>query len=613
MRHPAEIVFRLRQEIYNIALRIWAPRFRKTPDAPLAGLPDPETVTARLRGTEFAATVERLADEILAHRFPIFGGVIETGPVIDWRRDYPNHISSPLRYFRLVPYLDVTRVGDHKNVWELNRHQHLVLLAQAFRLTRRERYLREIEAQLESWWEQNPFQQGINWTSALEVAFRAHSWIWVHHLAGASLKLGTRLFESLYQHGLHLENNLSFYFSPNTHLLGEAVVLHALGTLFPAFPRSRRWVDLGGRVVKEQMRRQVRDDGSHFEQSTYYQVYALDMFLYHAMLEPPPEAYRRKLAAMGDFLEAMLGPDRSLPFLGDDDGGRWFHPYGTRDRFGRATLATCSTLLSPKEWRFDTADLHEQAAWWLGRTSGIGHGQTESHIFRDCGLAVWQSDSHQVIIDAGGFGPGRAGHSHSDALSLTVTANGHVILSDSGTYTYVGDPMLRDKFRGSAAHSAIRIDGHDQATSAGPFWWADAGKVEVRLISEACVDAQCSYSGFVHRRIVRFEAPGAILVLDEIIGPPGVFTVEQFWQVASAEARSHLHLAPDAIPCEAWRSTVLGERVSIPGVVVRRRAALPLRIAAAIDLTGESPISIRELPEGAAFSWSSGSAEVVLR
>lgn len=587
-RSLAEIAVRLRQEARNIALSMRPPRYRRPVQSPLPNLPDPESVAANLRGTDFAVKIAELADQVVAHRFPIFGGVVETGPDIDWRRDYSNNISSGLKYFRLVPYLDATRAGDHKNVWELNRHQHLGLLAQAYRITGREQYLSEIEAQLESWWAQNPFQQGINWTSALEVALRAQSWIWVHHIAGPGLQTGSRLLESLYQHGVHLENNLSFYFSPNTHLLGEAVVLHALGTLFPSFPQSKRWVQLGGRTVAEQMDRQVRADGSHFEQSTYYQVYALDMFLFHAILQQPSDTYLKKLAAMGDFLETLLGPDRSLPFLGDDDGGRWFHPYGARDQFGRATLATCGTFFRRDDWTFMPQDLHEQAAWWLGRTEGEGERKPQSKYLTDCGLAVWQSDSYQVVVDAGGFGPGRAGHSHSDALSLTVRSNGRVILADSGTFTYVGDPTWRNRFRGSAAHSTIRIDGRDQAVPVGPFWWGDPATVQVHAASEDSIDARCSYAGFVHRRTVRFVPPGIVFVVDEVSGPSGEHVVEQFWQIASPEARAHLHLAPDAAPCEGWQSPVFGEKHAIPSLVVRRQGALPITISAAIDLTGHA-------------------------
>ena len=157
--------------------------------------------------------------------------------------------SSGVDYFRGMPYLDFERVGDHKVVWELNRHQHLVLLAQAWRLTGRPEFLREIEAQLEGWWGANPYGYGINWASALEVAFRALSWIWVFHIAGDAMSesFRRRLLDSLYVHGRHISGNLSVYFSPNTHLMGEAVALHAIGVLFPEFPRARRWRREGGR------------------------------------------------------------------------------------------------------------------------------------------------------------------------------------------------------------------------------------------------------------------------------------------------------------------------------------------------------------------------------
>ena len=93
-----------------------------------------------------------------------------------------------------------------------------------------------------------------------------------------------RWLHMLYLHGCHLANNLSFYFSPNNHLVGEALALHALGLFFAGFQRAARWERLGARVMREQMDRQIRADGSSFEQSTYYQVYLLDMFRLHAVL-----------------------------------------------------------------------------------------------------------------------------------------------------------------------------------------------------------------------------------------------------------------------------------------------------------------------------------------
>lgn len=609
MRSPREIVFRSKQELRNVGLLVLPPTSQTQAPAPLSAFPDPATIADRLRATAFAAAVLRLADQILDHRFPLLGFTIDTGPQIEWRRDYVHQRSTGLDYFRLIPYLDSQRAGDHKIIWELNRHQHLVLLAQAFLFSHRAAYLDEIAAQLNSWWEQNPFQRGINWTSALEVAFRAFSWIWLYHLAGRELNpaIRTRLLESLYQHGRHLENNLSFYFSPNTHLLGEAVVLHALGRLFPSFPRARHWAELGNETVLRESKRQVQPDGSHFEQSTYYHVYALDMFLFHALISKPPPEYLETLARMADFLRALIGPERSLPFLGDDDGGRLFHPYGARDEFGRATLASCATLLGRDDWAFDQQDLFPQAAWWLGRTEGSARGSYSSRLFADSGLAVMQSESGRVIVDAGRFGPGRAGHSHSDSLSLLASAAGRPILVDSGTYTYVADPEQRNAFRGSGAHNTIRVDGRDQAVAMGPFWWADPP--EVRILgwnsreSEDEISADCRYSGLVHHRIVRFVKPDWIFILDSVQGPADDHMIEQFWHLADDQAHAHLHLGSAADPFTCWHSYVFGAKQPGQCLVVRRRTALPTTLAAAICLpTPNAIVKITETSQGAIFS-----------
>jgi hypothetical protein len=124
---------------------------------------------------ECAQQIVDLADQIQRHRFPIFASIIDAGPDIHWRRDHLRGIETGLAYFRRIPYLDTACAGDHKVIWELNRHEHLIVLAQAYLFTGDRRHLDEIRAQLESWIAGNPFHRGTNWASALEVAFRALS------------------------------------------------------------------------------------------------------------------------------------------------------------------------------------------------------------------------------------------------------------------------------------------------------------------------------------------------------------------------------------------------------------------------------------------------------
>jgi hypothetical protein len=594
LRSLREISVRLKQELKNIYAFSSPPKFQFDPKfASKLPLPPASEMITVLRGSKFEGEVIALAEQIRRHHFPILGLTIDTGPQVPWRRDHVSGIETGLSYFRRISYLHARRAGDHKIIWELNRHQHLVILAQAYLFAGDEANLAEIRAQLESWFAANPFHRGINWASALEVAFRAMSWIWVYHLVGDRMpaELRANWLKQLYWHAWHIENNLSFYFSPNTHLLGEAVALHALGLFFTGLPKSARWEQLGAKVMREQMERQVHADGSHFEQSTYYHVYALDMFLFHAILAKPDTPYMDKLERMAEYLHTLLGPARTLAFIGDDDGGRFFHPYGRRDQFGRASLATASAVLDRSEWPFSAEDLHAQAVWWLGATAlqrKAGEGKWASRLFSDAGVAVMTAAANHALVDAGPFGPWGAGHSHADTLSVVVRSGDQEILIDPGTFTYVGEEKWRNWFRGTRAHNTIVVDGRDQAIAAGPFRWATRPEVSIQSwktnAQRDLLEAECSYAGFTHRRRVEFQKPDVLLIADEIDGPPGEHDVEQFWHLGSLEAKACLVLPDNAELIEGWRSDTFGEKHPAPVVRVRRRCTLPVRLEAKLLL-----------------------------
>jgi hypothetical protein len=594
LRSPREYAFRLRQETANLWLLARPPSAPGPLKSPLPFLPAASLVSDRLRGSVFALELISIADSILEHRFPILGISLDTGPEIHWRRDYSSAIETDTSYFRKIPYLDPTRAGDHKRIWELNRHQHLVVLAQAWLLTGRDTYVDEINRELESWFAQNPFQRGINWASALEVAFRSLSWMWLHHVVGN--RLPKTLLDNLYQHGCHLEFNLSRYFSPNTHLLGEAVALHALGRMFAI----DRWERTGADVVDQEMTRQIRRDGSHFEQSAYYHVYALDMFLFHAIVRESPPAWLPRLETMSEFLRALIGAGRKLAFFGDDDGGRFFHPYGTRDEFGCSTLATAAVFLNRPDLWSESADIDSQAAWWLNPANPMLHNEPEpsSRLFTDSGLAILTADDVHIIVDVGPFGPWGSGHSHSDTLSLVVRCGDEETLIDPGTYTYVGPE--RDSFRGSVAHNTIRIDGRDQANPVNPFRWAEQPSVRVRewttTPKQDYLDAECSYAEFVHRRRVRFVKPNLLLIVDDIECPPGEHTIEQLWHPGAPVSgsgtrfrigsRCSLVVQQDAEIENGWRSRALLSREPSPVIRLSTKTSSRISFAGGLVLNG---------------------------
>ncbi len=586
-KNPREAVDRLAQEAANLRLWLLPPQLDASIGFDTSGLPHPAILQLRMRGTPEAAEIARLAAVIRSRQLPLLGITINTGTETHWRRDYVSGRETPPDYFRLIPYLDFKRAGDHKVIWELNRHQHLLLLAQDVLLHDDAASLAMLERELRGWLEQNSYQCGINWASALEVAFRALSWMWIAHLVGGRMAAALRreFLESLYRHGHHLAHNLSFYFSPNTHLLGEAVALHALGVVFPDWPDAALWRELGHKTVAAQWDRQIRADGSHFEQSSYYHVYTLDMFLFHAHLAGCAREWAEPLGRMCRFLDALLGPERLLPLLGDDDGGRFFHPFGNHLTYGRATLATAACLVPGPDWNHAPEDRQFVANWWLDElpTALAGTVRQSSRRFENSGLLILADGGTQIVFDTGNLGSGAGGHSHSDALSLIIRSGGEEILVDAGTYTYVADPATRDAFRGSAGHNTARMGGQDQAEPAGPFAWRGRPETACTLWEPGPkadrAAGVCRYAGYEHTREIVFEkAEARLLVIDHFIGPPGENSVELFWHLAGTNQRDRLELPDTEAALEeqqGWRSLALGHREPAPVVMLTYRGPLP--------------------------------------
>src|SRR5579862_3034510 len=318
--------------------------------------------------------IER-AEWICQHRFDLLGyRDLDYGTEIDWHLDRVHGKQAPRKPWFKVHYLDFAEVGDSKVTWELNRHQHLVTLAKAFRLTGEVKYSTELFRQWKHWHRENPYPIGVNWASSLEVAFRSLSWLWVYFLmAGSEVVPGefhSELYRSLAVSGRHVEKYLSTYFSPNTHLIGEGAALFFIGTLCPELQRAAQWQALGWTILQGEADRQVRSDGLHFEQSIYYHVYALDFFLHATVLASRngiavPAQFERTVELMLEAL-CVLGRAGPVPRLGDDDGGRVFDGQRNRSEHVLDPLATGAVLFGRGDFKSVAAQPNEEIIWLLG-------------------------------------------------------------------------------------------------------------------------------------------------------------------------------------------------------------------------------------------------------
>jgi hypothetical protein len=508
------------------------------------------------------------AERICEHRFDLLGYEdLDYGKEIDWHCDRVHGKQAPRTAWYKIRYLDFAEVGDSKVIWELNRHQHLVTLAKAYRLSGDHKFATELFRQWKSWHRENPYPIGVNWASSLEVAFRSLSWLWMYFLLRDSQAMVPRFrsqwLQSLGVSARHIDIHLSRYFSPNTHLLGEGVALFFVGMLCPELSSAQRWRERGWEIVQQEAKRQVRTDGFHFEQSTYYHVYALDFFLHAGVLAslnnfPTIPAFDDTLERMLEVL-CLLGRSGEPPRFGDDDGGRLFDPQRNRARHLLDPLSTGAVLFGRGDFKGRADGLREETLWLLGQEGVTEFDRIQaadpapaSVRLQDSGLHIMAdgSSTDQLVIDAGPQGVQTAGHGHADALSVLVFSDGHALLTDPGTYEYVGGGNGRARFRGTGAHNTLSIDGLDQADPEGPFAWRDLPNV----VAEAWINGRSfdlfvgRHDGYarlpnpvVHRRSV-FSLKSRFWVVRDLLFGTGSHQLDLFW-----------HLAPE-LSCSAGKT-----------------------------------------------------------
>jgi hypothetical protein len=302
-------------------------------------------------------------------------------------------------------------------------------------------------------------------------------------------------------------------FSANTHLTGEALALYYLGGELVGFGEARRWRETGRAILLEQLPIQVRNDGTYFEQSTWYHRYTLDFYLHFCILEERagrdvPQA-RAALERLAHVLLWVMRPDGTMPLIGDDDGGRLLsldlrratqgQPSRTSPRCSATTLASAG---APSAELFRLMGVEGVEAY---RRPPPRPPEVPSHHFSAGGMIVlrdgWGHDASVMTLDVGEHGVMKGGHSHADALAFDLTIRGLPVLVDPGTLDYTTNPTIRDRFRHTASHNAVTIDGDASSEMAGPFAWRETATTTLSaFVSTPLADyVDASHDGYLWR------------------------------------------------------------------------------------------------------------------
>jgi hypothetical protein len=334
---------------------------------------------------------------------------------------------------------------------------------------------------------------------------------------------------------------------PANHLLGDLVGLLVIGLAMAELPLGEQLIDRARAGLTKEATRQIGADGAHFEASTAYHRFALELLTIAHLLARRARidlGLEPTLWRMFRFVRGYLLPDGTEPGFGDGDDAHLLPVRDRRPRDHAYLLSLGAALFDDPALKRPDDGPSEEALWLLepaliARFDRLAPSpEPDTASFPQGGVHVLRRGTTYVAMRAGSYGQrGIGGHAHNDQLSLVIHHQGSLLLHDPGTGSYTGDPVLRDHLRGTAAHSTLVIDGEEQS----PFIEGRPFALFDRARGSAVVEGQSLRGGHVgyrrlagrvvHRRTVTLSPGRPFIFIDDDLGGRGEVSIEARFQV----------------------------------------------------------------------------------
>jgi hypothetical protein len=506
----------------------------------------PASLTERL--SEERALILAQADAVCGGRFDLLGyRGLTFGDPVDWHLDPVARRRVPLLHWSRIDPFDVALCGDSRIIWHVNRHQWLVLLGEAYRLTGERRYADRFDETIRDWIRVNPVGMGINWTSSREVAYRLIAWCWALALFWSAPVMTadflTLLIDELRLHAVHLERYLSYGPQPNWPLTIEALALFYAGCLFPELRRGEQWRRKGLVLFDKQLMREIAPDGRCGVPSTAHHRRILEASLHFLLLAdrhavPVAPAIRDRVCALLDAMLPLRRPDGMLMQVGEPDAD-WVLPLLPRRRDDwRGLFAVAAALFGNGHYAWAAGAATTEVAWCLG-SKGVAAFDRLAPTPPDTLPSVesirggyvqmrngWGRESHQLLLEMGS--EGREGMP-GDALGIQCTAFGEPVVADPDIAGPASHREWQQFLHSTRTHSSLFVDGVAPGAANAPRRMNAAPRSRA-VLRQWCRNerfelADADHDGYralphpvVHRRRVLFVKQAYWVLIDDLQG-----------------------------------------------------------------------------------------------
>lgn len=457
------------------------------------------------------------ADRILKGEFLFFGHQWRSlGFPPDWHKNAFTDELAPkdVHWSRI----DEFAYGDVKIIWEPSRFAWVYTLVRAFWRTGDERFAEAFWMLMDNWMKENPPNQGINWKCGQEAAFRVMAlsfglYGFIHAKAATPQRVKSLALLILVS-GRRIRSNISYAVSQrNNHGISEAMGLWTIGLLFPEIQEVKKWKELGRRLLEQQGRSLIYNDGSFAQHSTNYHRLMLHDYLWAIRLgelndSPLSDELKERVGKAVDFLWMIQDQESGrVPRYGQNDGALIL-PLSDCDSADFRPVVQAGSYLTRRRLPFSPGAWDEDCLWLFGpgvlqeTRDRAGRAALEAN---DGGYYTLRSQTGFMFTRCASFldRPGQA-----DLLHVDFWWKGRNILIDPGTYSYNALAPWNNPFSSSLYHNTLTVDGRDQMERVGKFMWLPwiRGKVNCRYHSP---DGAVDYFEGEHDGYLRGENPVA--------------------------------------------------------------------------------------------------------
>lgn len=404
-------------------------------------------------------TVIQEANSLLAGYLKIFGIEIPFNPKTDWLKcPITGSFWNKDLFFANAPYVQ-KGCHDVKYILEINKLNHLVVLAQGYYVTEDERYLECLKQHLEGWLACVPFEKSVANRIIMDLAFRCINLLQVMSICQDNNyfreKIQPKIIDVLIKH----ERQMRLFSTPrwfktgngDNHVTGEMVGLLCTQIWLKQITGIdySKYFKQEIKYLVEILDKTIAPSGAYLEESDNYTRVVSEFLVFLDMTLKAFDSEKRHFKAYLNkkYLERLLCYLKNLsyhdmlPCVGDNDNARVLVAMNNNYGVDYVTDYLSKLEVSP-------ADKYEY--------KDTGHYCLRSHDDNDV----------YAFIRAGQFSIFREGagtHAHNDLLSVVLFADGSPIIVDKGCSFYNMGKQLRDECKSTKSHNVPCVNDLEMA------------------------------------------------------------------------------------------------------------------------------------------------------